>query len=548
MPRAGVASALLLAVALLVPSGASAVRVAAIRVGGPSAPGDSKVAIVSGPQALRGEGFGVYRGKRLVMSGRLRPAAGSPAPWRSAFRANLSPVHRPGNYFIRVGGRRSRPWRVSERPDRKLIPLLLKFFAANRDGAEPSPLHRSSHLNDATIRGGRYDGVRFDLTGGWMDAGDMLHFTQTTAYATMVLEAAAQLDPPQRVALSAEADVGIRWLLKAHPAPGLFVAQVGDNRDHQRGFSDPARDDRSRRRGIGHRLAYHWRRGIGGDVGGKVAAALAMAARRLPAADREALLGSAREWYRAGRRAGRATPPLRHAGNFYVVRDWRDSMAAAAVALFRATHERRFLRQARRYLRRVSPLHTLGYADVAPLAAAELCGRLGAPPVGPLPARREGCRFLRRNARRAVFYSRRNAFGPAGPMGWGTTSSSSAGGAVAALWGTRRGLATAAGARDYLLGRNPWGASFVVGIGPRSPRHISSWASVFGPAKPRGAVVGGPAPRQILRDQGFRPHGPLRRFNSRIAYEDARRDYVTSEPALDYGGNAILLLAALEAR
>jgi hypothetical protein len=68
---------------------------------------------------------------------------------------------------------------------------------------------------------------------------------------------------------------------------------------------------------------------------------------------------------------------------------------------------------------------------------------------------------------------------------------------------------------------------------------------VFGSGQPIGAVVGGPAPRRVLGAQGFRPGGPLRRFNSGIAYEDRRRDYVTSEPALDYAANTILLLAAL---
>ena len=48
-----------------------------------------------------------------------------------------------------------------------------------------------------------------------------------------------------------------------------------------------------------------------------------------------------------------------------------------------------------------------------------------------------------------------------------------------------------------------------------------------------------------MRAQGFRPTGPWRRFDSSVVYADSRRDYVTSEPALDYAANSILLLAAL---
>ena len=85
------------------------------------------------------------------------------------------------------------------------------------------------------------------------------------------------MDPADAGALSAEADVGVRWLVKAHPAPDLFIAQVGDERDHDRGFRDPADDDASTKPGIGTRFAYPE---VGGDLGGKAATALALAYRR----------------------------------------------------------------------------------------------------------------------------------------------------------------------------------------------------------------------------------------------------------------------------
>jgi endoglucanase len=138
-----------------------------------------------------------------------------------------------------------------------------------------------------------------------------------------------------------------------------------------------------------------------------------------------------------------------------------------------------------------------------------------------------------------------------GFFNWGTTAQNGASGALAALAtaapnGPGRGCEVAAGARDYLLGRNPFGASFVAGFGPKAPRRIHHWASVFGPALPAGAVVGGPAPREQLADQGFKARGPLQ--SAFATYEDERPNYVTSEPALDYAASSVLLLAALEAR
>ncbi len=487
------------------------------------------------------------KGARTVLRGRLRNAPGSSAPFSHAYRADLSRIRGVGSYRVHAAGVVSRPWVIKVGGSRNLVALLLRFFHTNRDGDEPALLHAPSHLNDAVIRGGAHAGQHFDLSGGWMDAGDTLHFTQNAAYATVALEVAAQLDAHSRAALRREADVGVGWLLKAHPTPDLFITQVGDPRDHDRGFVDPAADDASGKPGIAVRQAFHWGSGVGGDIGGKAAAALAMVALRTnhDPARKAALIASAEDWYAAGRTASRATPALAGSGGFYVVDGWRDSLAAGAAALNAATGRIQYLNQALRYLRGSSPDDLIGYANLAPIAAAQICGRLGRAALGGPADRRPACRFLRRAGAQGAYYARANAFGPAGYFSWGTTASNGAGGAIAAISGIRGGRRIAAGARDYLLGRNPWGASFVAGFGPHSPRKVHSWASVFGDGLPDGAVVGGPAPAGQLRGQGFRAGGPLRAFNSRIVYEDRRTDYVTAEPAIDYVASSVLLLAAL---
>ena len=233
-----------------------------------------------------------------------------------------------------VEGRRRR-----RRAARRCAPSS-SFFAANRDGDEPSPIHGPAHLNDAIVHPDApvHAGERIGIAGGWMDAGDTLHFTQTTAFAAALLQAAALLDPTDAAALEEEADVGIRWLVKAHPAPDLFIAQVGDERDHDLGFRDPADDDASAKPGIGTRFAYPE---IGGDLGGKAAAALALAYRRTGdagAADRRA--GVVRGGEGGGSRGAAAAPGRLSAPtprNFYVGDLWQDSLAAGAVELYRAT-------------------------------------------------------------------------------------------------------------------------------------------------------------------------------------------------------------------
>lgn len=531
---------------------ASAAAPPAIRVGGPSAPADAKVALVGSNADLRGRPFRVLDGGgRVVLRGALKAAPGSPAPWRRLAQADLSRLRTPGSYRVRAAGLSSRPWVVRAGAQRAPVAAILGYFAANADGGERSPAHGPAHLNDAVIASGPHAGQKFDLTGGWMDAGDMLKFTHTTAYAAAALQAAARLDAADAPALRATADVGVRWLLKAHPAPDLFVAQVGDERDHDLGFRDPAGDDGSGKEGIATRLAYP---NIGGDLGGKAALALALAAERAPADVAPSLVGAAREWYAAGAAAGGVAPKLpAPAGDFYNGDTAADALAAGAAALFRVTGERAYLDDAIRDLAAIEPDGRLSWNALAGFAAADLCGALGAPAVDDAAARDAACAALRRQGEAAVARARENGpFSTPGALGWGQTGENGGAGALAALaaraTGVRDGAAVGAAARDWLLGRNPWGASFVVGYGPKAPRHPHHWASEQGPGKPRGAVVGGPAPRKDIVEQSFgAPRGGP--FSTAAAtYEDRLEDYVTSEPAIDYAASSILLLAALTAR
>jgi hypothetical protein len=513
------------------------------------------VAIVGSSRNLNGDPFEVVDPSgATVLDGKLTKAPGKPAPWRHAYAADLTSVTAPGTYRVTVGKLRSKPWRITEAGSDGAITAILGFFEANRDGNEPSPIHGPAHLNDATIHPAAptHPSDHIDITGGWMDAGDMLHFTQTTAFATALLEASARHDPENAAALGTEADVGVRWLLAAHPFPDVFVAQVGDERDHDIGFRDPAKDDGSQLPGIATRFAYTFKPGqIGGDLGGKSAAALAMAYQRT---GDPAQLEAAREWYAAGALSADPAPSLVKAGypsyasNFYKATHWEDSMATGALELYRATGEQPYLDDFARYIasRQSQADGTIGAVDsFAQLGAADACGTLGLPAIPAGEALDRSCELLGDDGQIVAHQAHSNAFGMPGFFSWGTTAQNGASGALAALSGSADGCTVAAGARDYLLGRNPFGRSFVVGYGPTAPKHPHHWASVFGKGLPKGAVVGGPAPLSQIRGQGFDASG---RFDSKFAaYEDKRRDYVTSEPALDYAASSILLLAALRA-
>jgi endoglucanase len=542
---------LVAAVALAATPAAAAKTV--IRVGGPSAPDESKVAIVGASKKLAGERFAVVDAAgATVLKGTLKRAPGNAAPFKHAYRADLSAVSTPGEYRVAVAGKRSPPWTVASNGVHPAIGKILRFFDTNRDGLEQSLGHGASHLNDAVVHPGAaaHGNEAIDMTGGWMDAGDMLHFTQTTAFSASLLQAAALLDPGDAADLTGEANVGVRWLLKAHPFPDAFVAQVGDERDHDRGFRDPAIDDASDKPGIGVRFAYTLPPDkIGGDLGGKTATALALAYQRTGSA---AQLEAARQWYDAGALSAGAAPVLKragypdYAGDFYASDRWEDSMATGALELYRATGEQRYLDEFGVYLaaRASRAEGTIAVVDsFSALGAADACGALGRPAIPAGPALDLSCRLLSENGEIASQRARSNAFGMPGYFTWGTTAQNGAAGALAALAGN---CVAAAGARDYMLGRNPFGASLVVGYGRKPAEHPHHWASVDGPGRPVGAVVGGPAPLDQIESQGFRARGSLQ--SEFAAYVDERKNYVTSEPALDYAAASILLLAALDGR
>ena len=421
--------------------------------------------------------------------------------------------------------------------------VIRQSFTANRGGNGPSPIHGPSHLHDARVSGGAYNGQAIDLTGGWMDAGDMIHFTETTAYSAIMLQVAATLDPADAAALRDEAEVGVRWLIKAHPFADLFIGQVGDARDHDQGFRDPALDDASTLPGIGHRLAYP---STGSQLSGKTAAALALAAEQETGDVRDLLVAAAQQWYESGQATAGPGPLL--PGGFYRDTTWKDDLAFGAVMLWRVTGDVTYRDEAAAYLTGLAA-DELAWSNTAPLAGADLCGALGHPAAGNPPIRTLGCNVLAASAQGALdAFTVNSPWGTPGWFGWGHSGSNGAQGAISEL-ATRGGVASlhhvATRARDWMLGENPWGVSFVVGYGTPNPQHPHHWASTFGTRLPVGAVVGGAAPKKQNKAEGFVVNGPF--DTGRAAYQDVLANYVVNEPAIDYTANSILLLAALAA-
>lgn len=507
---------------------AASVPAPVVRVGGPSGPADPKVAIAASGKPLAGKRFQVLDGRgKVVLRGRLARAAGDADPWRHAATADWSRVTRPGSYRIRAGGATSRPWKVTAaRP----IGELLRIYAANADGNEPNPVFGPAHLDDATLKGGG----RVDLVGGWRDAGDNLKFTQTIAQSVAYLHLSARLAPEHADRLRDTAQVGVRYLLKAHPSPNVFVALVGDERDHQQGFREPAQD-------TAERIAYP---SVSSTILGEAAAALALAGQ----------VDAARQWYERARQTDAEVEiDDPNVPDFYPEDFHKDDLAFAATALWRATGEARYLEEAGEYLRTgdENELYSgIVVGNPRPLVAADLCGGLGAPAAPVEAIRTRACDDVAKTMDAIRSRAAERAFGSPGIHTFGWVQDNNAAGVLAAA-AERAGVADdgfelAAAARDYLRGRNQWGRSFVVGTRPYEAHQPHHPAFLKGsPSRlMAGAVVGGAVRASDVTDAGL-PAARGKFNGAGLVYEDRRANYVTSEVGLAYSAPAVLLAASL---
>ncbi|URN10600.1 glycoside hydrolase family 9 protein [Actinomadura madurae] len=362
---------------------------------------------------------------RTVLTGTPGRRTGS---WNAAFPSvrvlDLTRLTDRGTYRVAVSGpgvRAHSPWfRVGPAAEvlGPLLPRLLRFFQAQRDGPDvvPSVLgRRPSHLADraATVyrpprhRNGELVGglvpvpgaATVDVSGGWADAGDFLKFTTTASYSTAVLYYAYRAVPSEP-ALAAEADHGLKWLDKMwDERTGTLYAQVGIGIGGAGYLSDhdvwrlPESDDMRRvgRGDPGYLLRYRpvFRAAAPGarispNLAGRVAAAFALAAqiraRDDPGAARRALERAASIYARADTAPGGGLVTTFPHG-FYPETSWADDLEFGTVELARAARalgDRRadgWLRQAAHWaatVLRSDEQGPLGISDVSVLAHTDL--------------------------------------------------------------------------------------------------------------------------------------------------------------------------------
>ena len=274
-------------------------------------------------------------------------------------------------------------------------------------------------------------------------------------------------------------------------------------------------------------------------------------AERLLRAGREVYaLGKADEGVQQGNSYG---APYR-----YEETTWADDMEWGAAELLRATGERRYLQDARRYARLAAaqswmgaeqtghyqfyPFMNLGHFRLHELADKSLKKEL------------EG--FYREGVERTRRAGGRNPYRVGVPFIWCSNNLLVALATQGLLYermtGDGRHREFAAAQRDWLLGRNPWGVSMFTEIpaGGAYPKDVHLFANALLKKTVRGGLVDGPVYRRIfqsLKGVGITEPDPLAAFqDERAVYHDDVQDYSTNEPTMDGTASLVYLLASMD--
>lgn len=500
-------------------------------------PGDSKVAILSSDVSLQGDfTIGGYTAD-------IGPDQGPWGPFAHNYRLDFSSVREQGRFRIRFGGVESPEFAIADDAYDKVPGALLEFMRLQRCGENPitgEKCHQQDGFDTTTNE-------LVDLVGGWHDAGDRLKHMITTSYCVAALFLADAIE---------EARHGAALVKKLHPAPDVLYVQIGDDRDHMPPNTLWHDDKSDYGRGPGGPRAA-WR-ATGSPEGPKyqnASTGLAnLAGRSAAAMVLAGDLDAARSLYAlAQAKPGVAMSVPVRARYYYGESSYFDDLEWAAVELFIATGERRYLDDAVRYADLAGdnawmgterhghyeffPYVNLAHWRLHPHVDAEAQQRLAA--------------YYRAGLQRIRERADRNPYRLGTPLVWCSTNDVVALATQACLYeqmtGDTRFRQLATEARDWIFGRNPWGVSLVIGV-PETGRHASRPHHLFHKLAnhlPIGGLVDGPVTKEIndgLRFDAFEDP-ELEHFQSEVAvYHDQYADFSTNEPIIDGTVSLLLLL------
>ncbi|MDJ0463957.1 glycoside hydrolase family 9 protein [Streptomyces sp. H27-C3] len=575
---------------------------------------NDKWAYLMTPGASAGARFVVRDARgRQVLSGRAGADLGK---WNEAYQhvhgLDLKALHKPGKYRVEVGGLKSPQFTVGGgRLFDGAADKTVTFFASQRDGKNviPGSLERKpSHLTDRAAQ--VYDwpvfagpdtdqtvgelkpiGGPVDVEGGWYDAGDYLKFTHIAAYTDTLLWASARDARHADPKLLREARHGLSWLDKMwdEKTRTLYI-QVGAGAGNAEGtyvgdhdvWRLPEEDDLDAdpaHRFLKNRPVFRAAapgKPISPNIAGRTAAAFAVAAQvETDPSKAWRHINTAAQIYAQAQTTGVDQLVTSLPFAFYPESVWRDDLELGAAELALAgrklgdprskTWLRDSARWAKEYLAHDAGGDTLNLYDVSALAHADLLKAIRAHRVDGLAV---GAADLTKDLKAQLEIGRRRAVADpfragaaynqfdAVPHAFGLNATARL---YRGVTGDRSYDAFGTQQRNWSFGANPWGVSFMVGVGENFEQCPHHQIANIKKSTAIGAVVNGPnsedlfthglgdnldrmnpcPPDAVDRNEEFTGRGSR--------YVDDVRSWQSSEPADDFAAIATYALT-LEAR
>ena len=507
-------------------------------------PDDLKTAVVVSKINLKDRPFYVFdnNSNEIKFKGSVIDSPSVYGNFNFCYEIDFSDLTTTGTYKIKLEDNESYPFQIGNSIFNNVRDSLSLFFKAQRCGPTNPTLHQPCHLSDAAKIIGYKDSTARDLTGGWHDAGDYVKFLKTTAYTTYMLLFSYEFDP-QKFGydldkndvpdILEEAKVGLDWLLRCNVDNQTLVSQVQNESDHNIGWRLPENDslqfDRS---------AFV---SIGKNTIGIYSAALALASRiwKEKFYDEDfatKCLITAEKFYSFRNDVQDIDTTF---SNHYPEKDFNGKLALASVELFNSTNSEKYLSEAFEYGNKAGSDFWWSVGDINSLTHYKIA--LHNP---------DFAEYIYQNLKHSKKTSDESFLREGLEYSWGTTNSFLGVSLQAILYKKLTGYnefdSLNIYQRDYILGRNPWGISFINNIGTVFSKNLHSQVAFFNNGYLQGALTAGPAPSDLLEKYKIQRLNNDNEFNSAdIKYFDDRMDYITNEPTIVGNATALFVFGVL---
>ena len=504
---------------------------------------DVKTAVILSESNLEGSTISLINSKsgEKVYSSPLSNNRGAYGNFPFTYQIDFSALRSDGEYYFQYAQQKTFSFKISKDVFNGLADSLLQFFKVQRCGYTDPYMHKVCHISDATslIEGKKSVNKTVDVTGGWHDAGDYVKFLNTTAFSTYMLLFSYDFDPAKFAFdtnkngtpdILEEAKIGLDWMLRAYFDKNKLITQVQDLRDHDTGWRMPEEDQ------LGFdRPAYV---GMGKNLIGIYAATMALASRiwkdKLHYQEySDQCIKAAENIYSIRERV--ADVDSSGSGQ-YLDKNFEGKMALGASELYIATMKSSYLNDAIAYADSANSDYWWSWGNINVLAHYRLSKYM---PRFSL--------YIKNNL--AAFNNNKNSnlFGKGADVSWGTNVTLLGISLQNILYKrlTRDNqydsLATIQ--RDFILGRNSWGVSFIAKAGKN---YTADFHHQIGEIKGRlpGGFAAGPAKKDFIDKYklNYSKRDKYAKFQTNDDYyRDDKVDYITNEPTITGNATAIFV-------